>query len=665
MPISIESKLGEKAAFLKPEEIEELNKVDGVVVISGAPVVDAAKATKLRIFFLRLLKDFPVVNNDVFIPLNPKTGESSGIIFVELVDATAVPKLIAKFNNYKMDKAHTLSVYSFKDLDESRHINEDSIEEPKEESYEPLLNCMKRPTSLWNWISDDLGREQFVIRHTLETGIYHTEITTPSLEYGGEREKSEGKNWCESRVQWSPQGTYLATFHKQGIVLWGGDKWEKLCRFVHDGVREVLFSPKENYLITWNGTTGMNNTDAVCVWDVHSGKVLRKFACADAQWPMYKFSYDEKYIATKGKDSLDRKVIPAVGIQSFDWSPVENMLIYWSPESNNKPASMYALEIPYKQIRQSVSATNVTKIEWKWQNKGKYLAALLSRSSKNKKRVINQFSIFRMSERYIPVETCIINDETILDYDFEGNGSKFAIIHSQKEPKNQIDIYDLESNKTTKEMSLLYSLTDKSYNHIYWCPLGRMIILAGLGNPYGSHLEWFDADSRETVSEADHFMCTDVYWDCSGRYVASCVREKTESLKYTLENGYNLWDINGTQLYKAQLPHFLSFEWRPYPDLNLTKEQIEDVKKNLKKFIPRYKNIRKEYEQLSHITETRRKLALIDEFKKRREALRPVLEDIANKRRALGIPEDTEDNYVLQSNVTETIISTKEEVVKK
>ena len=52
----------------------------------------------------------------------------------------------------------------------------------------------------------------------------------PALVYGGEREKSTGVNWCERYVAWSPQGSYLATFHNKGIAVWGGDRFDKIGR---------------------------------------------------------------------------------------------------------------------------------------------------------------------------------------------------------------------------------------------------------------------------------------------------------------------------------------------------------------------------------------------------------------------------------------------------
>ena len=38
---------------------------------------------------------------------------------------------------------------------------------------------------------------------------------------------------------------YLATFHKPGIALWGGEKFTKRARFLHSDVKHIEFSPNE------------------------------------------------------------------------------------------------------------------------------------------------------------------------------------------------------------------------------------------------------------------------------------------------------------------------------------------------------------------------------------------------------------------------------------
>jgi len=60
------------------------------------------------------------------------------------------------------------------------------------------------------------------------------------------------QDMTETYVTWSPHGTYLGTFHRQGVILWGTEKWEKVMRFQHPGVKLIEFSPRETYLVTFS-----------------------------------------------------------------------------------------------------------------------------------------------------------------------------------------------------------------------------------------------------------------------------------------------------------------------------------------------------------------------------------------------------------------------------
>ena len=89
-------------------------------------------------------------------------------------------------------------------------------------------------------------------------------------------------------MQWSPEGTYLVTFHAQGIKLWAGPEWRDVQKFMHPGVWKILFSPHERFVLTWNGDESPTNKSAVIVWDCRTGKALRKFAHPGGEWPCFK-----------------------------------------------------------------------------------------------------------------------------------------------------------------------------------------------------------------------------------------------------------------------------------------------------------------------------------------------------------------------------------------
>ena len=69
-------------------------------------------------------------------------------------------------------------------------------------------------------------------------------------------------------------------------------------------------------------------------------------------------------------------------------------------------------------------------------------------------------------------------------------------------------------------------------------------MLGGLKAMNGQ-LEFFGVDDMEPYRAAEHFMCTNIEWDPTGRYVATSVTSI-----HQMENGFNVWLFNGTPLYR-------------------------------------------------------------------------------------------------------------------
>ncbi len=51
------------------------------------------------------------------------------------------------------------------------------------------------------------------------------------------------------------------------------------------------------------------------------------------------------------------------------------------------------------------------------------------------------------------------------------------------------------------------------------------------------------------MATGEHFMCTDIEWDPTGRYVATVVTSV-----HQMENGFNLWSWNGNLMYRWAAP---------------------------------------------------------------------------------------------------------------
>lgn len=84
-------------------------------------------------------------------------------------------------------------------------------------------------------------------------------------------------------MEWSPQGTYLVSMHKQGIILWGGPEWTQIKRFRHSFVSLIAFSPDEKYFITFSDARP-DDPEAIIIWDTLTGQKMRGFPAVQKQW---------------------------------------------------------------------------------------------------------------------------------------------------------------------------------------------------------------------------------------------------------------------------------------------------------------------------------------------------------------------------------------------
>lgn len=84
------------------------------------------------------------------------------------------------------------------------------------------------------------------------------------------------------------------------------------------------------------------------IWDVKRCVKRSEFKLAVEPYPAFKWSCNDEYFAclrdsfvaiyeTKTFRLLDKKRI-GPNVKDFSWSPTENILAYWVPESDNTPA---------------------------------------------------------------------------------------------------------------------------------------------------------------------------------------------------------------------------------------------------------------------------------------------------------------------------------------
>jgi len=367
-----------------------------VIVVDNTPVVGQEKYDKLVTVLKKIFSALGALREEGFwLPIDPKTQQTVGYCFVEFVRPEDADRAMEQAQDYKLDKSHVFKLTRYEDFD--RYMTVPDVYQP------PEVKSQQERDFLLNWLLDPLsmlGHEQYVIRYGDETELYwnnDTNAAKPDPVY-------HRKHMTETSVKWSPHGSYLASFHVQGIVLWGGPtqisgktEFSRVVRFAHPGVKLIDFSPCERYMVSISPQFQLNDNakdpQGIIVWDIRSGKKLRGFLTNNqATWPAFLWSHDGKYLArlgqdvisvyeTPGMDLLEKKSIKAPGAKDLCWSPADHILSYWVAETGNTPARVVLLDIPSRRERRTQNLFNAADCHLHWQSKGDYLAVKVDRTN--------------------------------------------------------------------------------------------------------------------------------------------------------------------------------------------------------------------------------------------------------------------------------------------
>eukprot|EP00995_Heteronema_vittatum_P010263 NODE_56_length_2190_cov_645.855675_g47_i0.p1 GENE.NODE_56_length_2190_cov_645.855675_g47_i0~~NODE_56_length_2190_cov_645.855675_g47_i0.p1 ORF type:complete len:668 (+),score=304.87 NODE_56_length_2190_cov_645.855675_g47_i0:260-2005(+) len=573
-------------------------------------------------------------------------------------------RAVVKLHNQKLDKAHVFHVCLFSDWQKFKDTPAEY--QPAEESDQTLQDGLQQ------WLLDDNAREQYLVRHNEETEVWwHDPIALTKQDLAKKRE-----NWTDLLARWSPLGSYMLTFHKQGIQMWGGPDLERIGRFAHSGVQLIDFSPKERFLVTWYSN--------LAIWETKTQRRLRSFPggpTPEHGWPVFKWSHDESYFAKITEDNIhifDSSTMTLIqpdpkkpttlylpGVRSFEWCPNDNLISYWIPEMGDLPARVAMVRVvatgnsfSFEMVTQK-NLFRVLDIRMHWQSEGHFLCVKVDRYSKNSKmkEKVTSFELFRMQADGA-VEVVELHEEVVA-FAWEPKGVRFAVIHGNNPARYNVSFYTM-GESVGGHVKCLNTLSKKTVNHLFWSPKGTHIVLAGLKS-FNGNLEFYNVNMMELTGGGEHFMCTDVEWDPSGRYVSSSV----SYYRHQMENGYTIWSFQGKQLLALSREKFLQFAWRPRPASLLSDERLRQISKSLGKRVAKYQKGEKVLERQEAEAFSKHRREKMDEFKaflaERAAQLKPLTARRREQRRNCNYASDDESCFRYVEDYVEELISVEEE----
>lgn len=133
-----------------------------------------------------------------------------------------------------------------------------------------------------------------------------------------------------------------------------------------------------------------------------------------------------------------------------------------------------------------------------------------------------------------------------------------------------------------------------------------------------------------------------------------------------MENGYRLWTFSGQSLAERPVEKFKQLHWRPRPPTFLSKDEIRQVRRNLREYSKEFDELDKEMEEGANLAVIEHRRRLFSEWY---SWLQMEREDVRYERDELGMP-DPEEELALQrtrssAHGDETVEEVVEEVIEE
>lgn len=573
--------------------------IDHIMILDGIPTLEIEKEKPflnvIKKKFIQEVKD-KIREDGVYFPKDNNVGK--GFMFIEFDTPDTMKQAISLTNNVPLDKNHKLFSYSLSEL-----LDLSELKEPTEQVYVP--ESYKEREHLRGWLLDHSARDQFYTLYADNVSIWWNEKTLSP-------EQVFQKNDMAEYLAWSPHGTFLMTFHEQGIIIWGGSNMSKFQRFAHPRVAFADISPDENYLVTFSHNPLPNSDKNCIIWDMYTGRQLSCLSITmtasekeQSSWPLLKWSCDEAYVAYIDSVNDNRLQILAlpnfkpiegkflVNVSEFSWAPnnhtyfslnTTHLLAIYIPESQNIPARISLVDIPSMNVIRSKNLFNVALCQFQWHNQCDYLIARVDRQRTKKLSCVG-FELFRLHVKDVPIDAFEPKTPgaTLLSYALEPYGDHFAYI-TNEDGKRMFYIYhiDKQLHRDLYEVNLVKQMERKNVSKIYWSPKGRFLVLAGLDHLQGTLEFWGfnDKSDIELLSTAEHYNATNLEWDPSGRYIISYQSYWT----HQVDNTFIIWDFKGSNLRKQPVDKLKQVKWRPRPPTLLSQEKVKEIKKSLREY---------------------------------------------------------------------------------
>lgn len=375
---------------------------------------------------------------------------------------------------------------------------------------------------------------------------------------------------------YSPCGRFFATATNDIITIVDASSGSPLASIPVVNVFEISFSPKGNFLSSWERPAKDENGDAtknLKIWrveeDIPEGGVkqpLGQFVQKSQHGWNLQYTSDERYCArtvtneVQFFDSNDFstvwKKLRVEGVADFALSPGQaHAVAVFVPEKHGQPAAVKVFIAP--QFDNPISQKTFfkgDKVQMKWNAQGSSLLVLAQTDvDKSNKSYYGETTLYLLSTTgAFDARVSLDKEGPIHDVAWSPNSKEFCVVYGYMPAKTTL--FNHRAVAT-------HSFPLGPRNTIIFSPTGRFLLLAGFGNLAGQiDVIDLERDNKKicTIESGNPSVCQ---WSPDSRYIMTA----TTSPRLRVDNGVKLWHVGGTIMYNEDMVELYNVMWRPTP----------------------------------------------------------------------------------------------------
>lgn len=368
-------------------------------------------------------------------------------------------------------------------------------------------------------------------------------------------------------------GKLVAVITAQNVVIHNSDTGAVVHTLAQPGVAKLLFSPKNNFLLTWERWTKEKqaaNKGNLIIWDLKTGEQAANFiqkTVDDETWPPIRWTDDEaisaRMVSTEiqffagSQWSRASHALKLPGVTHFSLAPQASppLVAAFVPAKAGKPGSVKIFRYPnFERGLASKTFFNATNVEFNWNATGTaVLAKTRSDVDKSNKSYLGESGISYLSvDGSSQVQISLDKEGPIHEISWSPDGKQFILIYGFMPAK--VALFDSNCKKTAD-----FYPAGAPRNTARWTPCGQVLCLGGFGNLSG-YMDFWHVKKLRKLGEARAAFSAYCAWSPDSNYLLTAVL----SPKMTVDNGIKIFKPDGTIVYEQPMEKLYQVEWRPY-----------------------------------------------------------------------------------------------------